>query len=63
MIEALDVGVSIGVVGAGSDLVNAEALVEGVGTFRAKLKSIVGKQGNGASPKRDVEVDEDVVGA
>ena len=62
MIEALDVAVSAGVVRAGGDLVNAEALVEGAGKFRAELKSIVGKKGNGAPPERDVAVDEDVGG-
>ena len=37
MIEALDAAVSAGVVGAGGDLVNAEALVEGAGKFRSAL--------------------------
>ena len=44
-------------------IVNAEALVEGAGNLRAKLTSNVGKEGYGASPERDVAVDEDVGGA
>ena len=63
MIEALAAAVGAGVVGAGGDPVNAEALVEGAGKYRAKLKPIVGKEYNGASPERDVAVDEDVGGA
>ena len=63
MIEALAAAVSAGVVGAGGYLVCAEALVEGAGKVRAKLKSIVGKEGNGAYSERDVAVDEDVDGA
>ena len=63
MIEALDAAVGAGVVVAGGSLVNAEALIEGTGKFRSNLKSIVGMEGNGASPERDVAVDEDVGGA
>ena len=58
MIEVLHAAI-----GAGGHLVNAEALVEGAGKFRAKLKSIVGKECNGASPERYVAVDEDIGGA
>ena len=39
-------------VGAGGDLVDAEALVEGAGEFGEKLEAIVGKEGNGASQER-----------
>ena len=63
MIDVLDAVVNAGVIGAGGDLVNVEALVEGVGKLRAKLKSIVGKERNGSSSERDVAVDEDVGGA
>ena len=63
MIEALDAAVSAGVVGAGGDLVNAEALVKSAGKVRSKLKSVVGNEGDEASPERDVAVDEDVGGA
>ena len=62
MIEAIDAAVSAGLVGADGDFVDAEALVEGAGKFRAKLKSIVGKEVNWASPEQDVAVDEDVGG-
>lgn len=45
-------------VGAGSDLVVAGALVEGAGTYRPNLKSVVRKDGNGVSSEQDIAVDE-----
>ena len=45
MIEALDVASSAAVVGAGGDLVNAEALVEGAGKFRAEFEVHCRKEG------------------
>lgn len=42
---------------------DAEALVEGTGKFRANLVDIVGKEGKGSSPERNVPIDEDVAGA
>ena len=63
IIKALDATVSAGLIGAGGDLVNAEALVKSAGKVRSKLKSVVGNEGDEASPERDVAVDEDVGGA
>ena len=40
--------------------VDAEALIEGAGEFGAELWTVVGKEGNGASPERDVSVDQDI---
>ena len=45
IIEALDAAVSSGMVGAGGDLVNAEALVEGAGKFRAEFEVHCRKEG------------------
>ena len=40
------------------DFVDAEALIEGTREFGAELKAIVGKESIGASPERDVAIDE-----
>ena len=49
-----------GVVGAGGDLVNAEALVDGAGILRAEVLPIAGDKRDQASPEMDVDIDEDV---
>ena len=63
MIEALDATAGPRLVCAGRDLVHAEALIEGAGKYREELNSIVGKECNGASPERNIAVDENVGGA
>ena len=60
MVNAFDSAVGAGVVRARGDFVDAEALIESAGEFGAELWTVVGKKGNGASPERDVSVDEDI---
>lgn len=60
MVDALDAAAGAGMVGAGGNVVDAEALVGGARMFGAELEPIVGKESKGSSPERDVAVDEDV---
>ena len=60
MADAFDAAVGAGVVRTRGDFVDAEALIEGAREFGAELKAVVGKESNGASPQRDVAIDEDV---
>ena len=43
MVDTLDTAVGARVVGAGGNLINAEAVVEDEGKFGAELESVVGK--------------------
>jgi len=63
VVDALGAAVGFWVVGASVDLVDAEALVDGVGELGAEMLGVVGKERHGAPPKRDVAVNEDVGGA
>ena len=60
MVNALDDAVGAGVVGARGDFVDTEALIEGARELGAELKAVVGKESNGASPERDVVIDQDI---
>ena len=60
VVDTLDTAVGARVVGTGGNLIDAEALVEGEGTFGAKLESVIGKQTYGASPERHISVNKDV---
>ena len=54
MIDALDIAVGAAMVGACGIFADDEVLAEGAGEFTAELKAVVGKEGNRASPERDV---------
>ena len=40
------------------DFVEAEALIEGAREFGAEMKTVAEKESNGASPERDVAIDQ-----
>ena len=58
VVDAFDAAVGAGMVGTPGDFVDAEALIEGAREFGAELKAVVGKESNGASPQRDVAIDQ-----
>ena len=58
MVDAFDAAVGAGMVGTPGDFVDAEALIEGAREFGAELKTVIGKESNGASPERDVAIDQ-----
>ena len=60
MVDTLDTAVGARVVGAGDNLIDAQAVVEGEEKLGAKLEPVVGKWSYGASPKRDISVNNDV---
>ena len=60
VIGTLDAAVGARLVGAGGNLINAEAVVEGEGKFGEKLESVVGKKSDESSPERDISIDKDV---
>ena len=60
VVDAFDAAAGAGVVGACGEIVDAEALIEGARESRADLNTVIGKESNGASPKGDVAIDEDI---
>ena len=63
VVDTLYAAIRAGVVRAGVDLVDAKALVEGVGEFGCEVQAVIGDEREGALPMRNVLVDEDIDGA
>ena len=60
VVDALTTAIGVRVVGVGGHFIDAEAVVEGEGTFGEKLESFVGNDSDGASPEMGVSVNKDV---
>ena len=63
VVDTFGAAVFFGMIGAGVELFDAEAPVDGVGKLGAEVLAVVGEQEHRASPERDVHVDDDVGGA
>ena len=59
MVDPLDAAVGAGVVGAGVDLADANAVVDDGRQLRGELLTIVGEERHRAPPERDVLVEQD----
>ena len=60
MVDPLDAAAGAGVVGAGVDLADANAVVDGGRQLGGELLTIVGEERHRASPERDALVEQDV---